>query len=87
MPSRRYADLGQNRLPAAGWTGNLAAAHGFNCPLHRERLDELVKEDRYSMFQRRATRFGHMPLSDFCRASLDQFSPVGGKKFVKHAEY
>ena len=64
MPRRSYANLGQNRRPAARWTGNLAASHGLGRLFHSERLDDLLEEERYSVFELRLGRSGCGPLSD-----------------------
>jgi hypothetical protein len=57
----RLADLRQDRLPAAGWPGNLAAAHGLRCLLHLQRLDELIQKQRYPVLQVSVDRRGNRP--------------------------
>jgi len=85
MQRRSYGNLGQN-WPAAGGTGHPSALHGLGRLLDLERLNELIKETRYSVCQLRVRHFGREPLSDFEPAPVNQISSVGGEKFVQHFE-
>ena len=83
MQRRGYSNLGQRR-PAARGTGNPAALQWLGRLLDLKRLDELIKEARYSVCQFRVGCFGRMSLSDLEPAPIDQVSSVGGEEFVQH---
>ena len=80
-----YSNLGQGR-PAARGTGNPSASHGLGGLLDLERLDELLKETRYSVGQLQLGHFWCEPLSDLESAPIDQVSSVGGEEFMQHCD-
>ncbi|HEX5863106.1 MAG TPA: hypothetical protein VF014_02395 [Casimicrobiaceae bacterium] len=84
VPRRSYAHLGQNLRSAARWAGDLATLHGLGRLFDLERLDKLLEEEWYSVFELRIGRLGRGPLSDLYPASIDQCSPLGSKEFMQH---
>ena len=83
MQRRGYSNLRQSR-PAARGAGNPAALQRLGRLLDLKRLDELIKEPRYSVCQFRVGCFGRMSLSDLEPAPIDQVSSVGSEEFVQH---
>src|SRR6185295_6163902 len=82
---RRQSHLGQRRSIPAGGTRNLAASQGLERLLDPQRLDELLEKVRYAVLELVVGGLGRAPLRDLQSAAVDQVSPVGGEKFVKHA--
>lgn len=66
----------------AGRPGNLATSHGLGAQFDLQSLDELVKEQGYTVGNRGLGHFARVSLSNLELAPVDQVGAVRCEEFV-----